>query len=121
MAVEIHKGFFTSRVRVFDDLAESGLWLHTFITEASPALPLHWHDADIVGYLLEGETWLLDEGGRRLDFVKGDKFVLPRGTLHAEGETHGRMIYIVATSDTRPVNDFVKLLSPALLEPPLEA
>jgi len=112
MPIEIHKQFFETRKQVFDDLAASDLWPHTFITEASPALPLHWHDADIVGYVLEGETWLLDEHGDRLDFVKGDKLVLPHGTLHAEGETNGRMIYIVATTDTRPVHEFLQLKSP---------
>jgi hypothetical protein len=112
MAIEIHKQFFETRKQVFDDLAESDLWPHTFITWASPTLPLHWHDADIVGYVLEGETFLLDEHGNRLELVKGDKLVLPQGTLHAEGETTGRMVYIVATPDPRPVEEFLKLRSP---------
>ena len=112
MSLEIHSHYFETRKEVFDDLAANDLWPHTFITDASPELPLHWHDADVVGYVLEGETYLLDEHGERLAFVKGDKLVLPKGTLHAEGETTGRMIYIVATPDTRPVHEFLKLRMP---------
>lgn len=116
MSLEIHKHFFETKKEVFEDLEKNDLWPHTFITPASPELPVHWHDADVVGYVIEGETYLLDANGDRHEFVKGDKLVLPQGTLHAEGETKGRMIYIVATPDERPVHEFLQLRMPDTLE-----
>ncbi len=112
MTLQIDRNFFQTRAEVFADIEAEGLWPHTLFSEASPALPLHWHDADIRGYVLQGETWLLDENGERHDFRKGDRLVLPKGTLHAEGETTGPMIYILATPDERPPAVFLQMQAP---------
>ena len=42
---------FTSKDQVLEDIRKSGFWPTTYISNASPELPLHWHDGDIVGYL----------------------------------------------------------------------
>ena len=83
MGFEIHRGFFDSLEEVLEDVKKTGYWPTTLVSPASPELPLHWHDADVNGYLMQGSTYLLDEHGTRLPFEKGDKLILPKGALHA--------------------------------------
>jgi quercetin dioxygenase-like cupin family protein len=61
-------------------------------------LPLHWHDVDNCGYVLEGSSYVLDEHGNRLELGPGDKLILPAGAIHAEGRVAERMVYIVGIS-----------------------
>ena len=75
MGFEIQRGFFDSLEQVLDDVKKTGYWPTTFVSPASPELPLHWHEADVNGYVIEGSTYLLDEHGKRLPFEKGDKLI----------------------------------------------
>ena len=119
--MKVHKGFFTTRAEVFDDLKKTGHWPTTYVSEPSPALPLHSHDLDVTGYVISGGTYVLDENGKRYDLEPGDKLEIPRGTVHAEGEVTQTTIYIVGTADAgqffqqfamRDPNDPTKILSP---------
>jgi uncharacterized cupin superfamily protein len=82
---------------VMADVAELGFWPTTYVSERSAEAPLHWHDADVTGYVLEGSSYILDAEGVRHELVPGTKLVIPAGAVHAEGEVTDRMVYIVAT------------------------
>ena len=82
----IEKGHFTTRAEVMEDIRDSGYWPTTFVSNQSPELPIHYHDHDIIGYVMEGETYLLDEDGQRIPIGPGDRLVIPKGAWHAEGE-----------------------------------
>ena len=119
--MKVHKGFFSTRAEVFDDLKKTGHWPTTYVSEPSPALPLHSHDLDVTGYVISGGTYVLDENGKRYDLEPGDKLEIPRGTVHAEGEVTQTTTYIVGTADAgqffqqfamRDPNDPTKTLSP---------
>ncbi len=119
--MKVHKGFFSTRAEVFDDLKKTGHWPTTYVSEPSPALPLHSHDLDVTGYVISGGTYVLDENGKRYDLEPGDKLEIPRGTVHAEGEVTQTTTYIVGTADAgqffqqfamRDPNDPTKILSP---------
>ena len=71
-------------------------------------LPLHWHDVDNCGYVLEGSSYVLDADGNHIPLSAGDKLVLPAGAVHAEGKVTERMVYIVGIS--RAANLFDALL-----------
>ena len=60
MALEVLKGFFEKREEVFDDIKASGYWPATLVSQASPGLPVHWHDHNVHAYLVEGTTDFLD-------------------------------------------------------------
>jgi uncharacterized protein YjlB len=110
MGVVIQKNFFTSLDEVLEDVKQNGFWPTTLVSEPSAAVDLHWHDTDLNGYVIQGSTWVLDgETGERVDFGKGDKLTLPAGSLHAEGETTEQMIYIVALSEPRPWQEFLRM------------
>ena len=56
----------------------------------------------IIGYLLEGHSYVLGEGGERTELEPGDRLVLPKGSTHAEGEVSGRMVYVVTIRNPIP-------------------
>ncbi len=111
--LEIHKGFFTDRSEVMEDLKATGFWPTTFVSAPSPALPVHWHDVDINGYVISGSSWIIDgESGEKLALEAGDKLVIPSGTLHAEGEVTEEVIYIVATSRPGQLLELLEMKPP---------
>lgn len=103
----IHNAFSTKE-EVLADIARLDLWPTTYVSERMDELPLHWHDVDNCGYVLEGSSYVLDENGERVELGPGDKLVLPAGAVHAEGEVTEKMVYIVGIS--RPENLFDALL-----------
>ena len=95
--MKVHKGFFTTKDEVLEDLKKSGHWPTTYVSGTSDELPLHWHDLDVSGYVMSGTSYVLDEDGNRVDLEPGDKLDIPKGSLHAEGEVTETMTYIVGT------------------------
>lgn len=95
--MKVHKKFFTTKEEVLEDLKQTGHWPTTYVSEASPELPLHWHDLDVTGYVMSGSSYVLNETGERIDLEPGDKLEIPRGSLHAEGEVVDTVTYIVGT------------------------
>lgn len=98
----IEKGYFTNRTEVMEDIRDTGYWPTTYISQKSPELPVHYHDHDIIGYVMEGKTYLLDEDGQRLPLEPGDRLVIPKGAWHAEGEVSEEVIYIVSFREPVP-------------------
>ena len=103
----IHNAF-TTKEEVLADIARLDLWPTTYVSERMEELPLHWHDVDNCGYVLEGSSYVLNEEGERVELGPGDKLVLPAGAVHAEGEVTEKMVYIVGIS--RPENLYDALL-----------
>lgn len=111
--MQVIRNAFTTKEEVLEDIKNLDLWPTTYVSERMEELPLHWHDVDNCGYVLEGSSYVLDENGNRIELGPGDKLVLPVGAVHAEGEVTERMVYIVGIS--QPENLFDALLP--LLEP----
>lgn len=104
--------FFKNKTEVLEDIAKNDLWPTTYVSNRMDELPLHWHDVDNCGYVLEGSSYVIDEHGNQVPLGPGDKLVIPAGALHAEGEVAERMVYIVGIPE--PANLFEKL---TLLDP----
>ena len=122
--MKVHKGFFSTREEVLDDLKKTGHWPTTYVSEASPELPLHSHNLDVTGYVMSGGAYVLDEDGKRYDLEPGDKLEIPKGTIHAEGEVTETTTYIVGTEfagqffqqfTMRDPKDPTKVISPPAL------
>jgi len=103
----VEKNYFKTRADVMEDIRDTGYWPTTFISGKSPELPVHYHDHDIIGYVIEGETYLLDEDEQRVSIGAGDRLVIPKGSWHAEGEVTDRVIYIVTTGEAVPLLDAI--------------
>ena len=99
----VEKNAFETRSDAMSDICDTGYWPTTFISEASPELPLHYHDHDLIGYVIEGETYLLDENSERIPIGPGDRLVIPKGAWHAEGEVVERVVYLVSVREPVPL------------------
>jgi mannose-6-phosphate isomerase-like protein (cupin superfamily) len=114
----VEKGFFTTKDEVMQDILKSGFWPTTFISNASPELPVHYHTQDILGYVMEGTTYLLDENQERIDVGPGDKLIIPKGAWHAEGKVTERVVYIVTLPEPIPFEVALNLHEPKGPWPP---
>lgn len=111
--MQVHHGFFTTKAEVLDDLKAQDLWPTTYVSDRMDELPLHWHDVDNCGYVLEGSSYVLDENGERIALSAGDKLIIPAGAIHAEGKVTDRMVYIVGINVAENLFDVLTLLDPA--------
>ncbi|MGI9616206.1 MAG: cupin domain-containing protein [Acidimicrobiales bacterium] len=111
--MQVIHGFFSTKDEVFDDLKANDLWPTTYVSDRMDELPLHWHDVDNHGYVLEGRSYVLDGGGKRLELGPGDKLEIPAGALHAEGEVAARMVYIVGIPEAANLFEKLTLNDPA--------
>ncbi|MEM7093631.1 MAG: cupin domain-containing protein [Actinomycetota bacterium] len=100
---------FASHGEVMADIAELGFWPTTYVSDRSDEVPLHWHGADVCGYVLEGSSYILDADGVRHELRPGTKLVIPAGAVHAEGAVTERMVYVVATE---PAENLMDVLLP---------
>ena len=113
MGLAVYTGFFETRADVMEDMKQTGHWPATYVSDESGELPLHWHDGDISGYVIEGSTYLLDSDGNRFDIKAGDKFEISAGTVHAEGEVKSRTVYIIGTAGPGSLREKLALHNPA--------
>ena len=103
--MQVIKNAFTTKAEVLADIARLDLWPTTYVSERMEELPLHWHDVDNCGYVLEGSSYVIDGDGNRIALEAGDKLVLPAGAVHAEGEVTDKMVYIVGISKAENLLD----------------
>ena len=82
----IEKNLFTTKDEVLQDIRKTGYWPTTFVSDKSPELPVHYHNDDILVYVMSGETYLLAEDGDRCPIQAADKFTIPKGPWHVDGE-----------------------------------
>jgi uncharacterized cupin superfamily protein len=114
----VEKGAFTNKDEVMRDILSTGFWPTTFISNQSPELPVHYHTQDIIGYVMEGNTYLLDENAERIDIGAGDKLIFPKGAWHAEGKVEERVVYIVTLPEPIPFEIALNLHEPRGPWPP---
>ena len=61
----IHNAF-TTKEEVLEDLKRLDLWPTTYVSERMEELPLHWHDVDNCGYVLDGPQLRAERARRAL-------------------------------------------------------
>ena len=110
--MQVVHNFFETKEQVLDDIRDQDLWPTTYVSERMEELPLHWHDVDNCGYVLEGSSYVLNENGERVPLGPGDKLIIPAGALHAEGAVTERMVYIVGIPDAANLFERLTLLPP---------
>lgn len=110
--IQVIRNAFSTKSEVLADLDRLDLWPTTYVSDRMDELPLHWHDFDNCGYVLEGSSYVLDEDGARIRIGPGDKLVIPAGAVHAEGEVTERMVYIVGIPMAANLLEELQLLDP---------
>lgn len=114
--MKVIHNFHTTKEEVLEDIKKLDLWPTVYVSERMDELPLHWHDVDNCGYVMEGKSYVVNEQGEKIPLQAGDKLHIPAGAVHAEGEVEERMVYIVGIS--KPENLLDALLP---LHPPEES
>ena len=104
--------FFKTKDEVLDDIKKLDLWPSVYVSDRMDELPLHWHDIDNCGYVMQGNSYVLNEKGERISLSPGDKLHIPAGALHAEGKVEEKMIYIVGISEPGNLIEQLSLLDP---------
>ncbi|MGZ0176412.1 MAG: cupin domain-containing protein [Acidimicrobiales bacterium] len=115
--VHVLHNFHSTKAEALADLAALDLWPTTYVSGRMAELPLHWHDVDNVGYVLEGSSYVVNEVGEHISLGPGDKLVLPAGAVHAEGTVTDRMVYIVGISKAENLLDALLPLQPPETSP----
>ena len=111
--MQVLHNHFSSKEEVLDEINALDLWPTTYVSERMDELPLHWHEVDNHGYVLEGRSYILNEQGEHVEVGPGDKLVIPAGALHAEGQVTERMVYIVGIPVAENLLDALQLRDPA--------
>lgn len=113
MTITIEHNAFSDRNDAMIDIQRCGTWPTTFVSGKSDGLQQHWHDHDVIAYVIEGETSFFDATqDAHLPIKTGDKVTIPRGTVHAEGPVEERIVYLLATPQAMKSRDFLKLQEP---------
>lgn len=111
--MQVFHNYFKTKDEVLDDIKRLDFWPTVYVSERMEELPLHWHDVDNCGYVMEGQSYVLNEQGERISLSAGDKLQIPAGAIHAEGEVTERMVYIVGIPVAENLFDTLSLLDPA--------
>lgn len=111
--MQVLHNYFATKEEVLEEIKCLDLWPTTYVSERMDELPLHWHDVDNHGYILEGRSYLLDENGEQVEIGPGDKLVIPAGALHAEGQVKERMVYIVGINKAANLFEALTMHDPA--------
>lgn len=69
--MQVVHSFFTNKSQVLADIDLLDLWPTTYVSGRMQELPLHWHDVDNCGYVLEGHGYVLNELGERVPLGPG--------------------------------------------------
>ena len=105
----VDHNYFSNQADVMQDIATTGFWPTTYVSGVSPELPVHYHNYDIIGYVMTGSTYVLNEDGGRVNISAGDRLNIPKGSWHAEGAVEETVTYIVTISE--PI-EFMQALMP---------
>jgi quercetin dioxygenase-like cupin family protein len=116
MPITIESSFFQNRDEVLEDIRKHGNWPTTFVSGPSEGLPLHWHDDEVHGYVMEGRTSFVDGAtGKETLVGPGDKVIVPARCVHAEGAVADRVVYIIALPEPRTPDEFLVQRAPGEL------
>jgi len=111
--MKVLHNYFATKEEVLEEIKTLDLWPTTYVSERMEELPLHWHDVDNHGYVLEGRSYLLDENGNQIAIGPGDKLEIPAGAVHAEGQVVERMVYIVGINKAANLFEALAMHDPA--------
>ena len=113
MGLRFYKQFFTTKAEVLADIEKNDTLPTTFVSGVTEGPPVHWHKDEVHAYIMQGETDFFDaETNKRTMVCAGDKIIVPKGELHAEGAIQDRVVYILALPDPRLPEDFLAMFSP---------
>jgi len=116
MSLSVSKKHFEGLSGALEDIRQRNLFPTTYATDHATAAKLHWHSAQVLAYLVKGNTYFLDADGNRHTLEAGDLITVPARTLHAEGPVNEPVIMLIALADAVPMDQFLVQHDPGELQ-----
>lgn len=116
MSLIIEKGHFDGLSGALEDINRKGLFPTTYATDQATAANLHWHNEEVLAYLVKGRTYFLDAEGNEHQLEAGDLITVPTRTLHAEGDINEPVVMLIGLVDAVPMDQFLVQRDPEELQ-----
>lgn len=107
MSLIIQKNHFDGLSGALEDIRDRNLYPTTYATDSATAASLHWHNEEVLAYLVKGKTYFLDETGHKHPLEAGDLITVPARTLHAEGDIKEPVVMLIGLVDATPMDKFL--------------
>lgn len=116
MNLRIERKHFNGLSGALEDIRERNLYPTTYATDHATAASLHWHNEEVLAYLVEGKTYFLDAGGHKHQLEAGDLITVPARTLHAEGDINEPVVMLIGLVEAVPMDQFLVQRDPEELQ-----
>ena len=107
MGFTVNKKHFDGLGSALDDIRKRNLYPTTYATDHATAASLHWHNEEVLAYLVKGKTFFLDAKGHEHQIEAGDLVTIPARTLHAEGDINEPVVMLIGLVDAVPMDEFL--------------
>ena len=107
MSLIIKKKNFVGLNGALQDIQMRNLFPTTYATDHATAANLHWHNEEVLAYLVKGKTYFLDAKGNEHKVEAGDLVAIPARTLHAEGDIDEPVIMLIGLAEAVPMDQFL--------------
>ena len=116
MGFIVEKDHFDGLSGALEDIRERKLFPTTYATDQATAANLHWHEDEVLAYLVKGKTYFEDAQGTQHQLEAGDLITIPARTLHAEGDINEPVIMLIGLVDAVPMDQFLAQHDPGELQ-----
>ncbi len=116
MSLIVNKKHFDGLSGALEEIREKGLFPTTYATDHATAANLHWHNEDVLAYMIQGNTYFLDANGQEHRLEAGDLITVPARTLHAEGAINEPIVMLIGLKEALPMDRFLLPRDPADLQ-----
>lgn len=107
MSLIIDKKYFDGLSGALEDIRARNLFPTTYATDQATAANLHWHNEEVLAYLVKGETYFLDEKGNKHQLEAGDLITVPTRSIHAEGDITEPVVMLIGLVEAVPMDQFL--------------
>lgn len=116
MSFTIVKGHFDGLSGALEDIVQKNLFPTTYATDHATAADIHWHDYDVMAYIVKGKTYFLDADSNEHPLEAGDLITVPARTLHAEGAINESVVMLIGLAEALPMDRFLAQRDPGELQ-----
>jgi len=116
MNLIIDKMHFDGLSGALEDIRERNLFPTTYATDHATAANLHWHNEEVLAYLVKGKTYFLDAEGDEHQLEAGDLITVPARTIHAEGDINEPVVMLIGLVEAVPMDQFLTHHDPSELQ-----
>jgi gentisate 1,2-dioxygenase len=96
-----------------EDILAKGLFPTTYATDHATAPELHWHNEEVLVYLVQGKAYFTDADGMDHRLEAGGLITVPARTLHAEGNINEPVVMLIGLKEALTADQYLLKHYPA--------